>query len=394
MPLVKTLYEPIEVDTDKKTGIRMPVEKLVMILSDKIITDNPSYVIKAYSDENNKEILKNKIVEILDSGGYYYTGGRQQLIDRIFNFMFGYGVLQKYINDGDISDIDGTAYNEFSIMKNGVRHPVDIDFGDEKTFDSYCRLVAVRSGGFLNDDDTHCRTIDLKRKLRINVSIAPRNVSGPAISIRKHRECAYSYGELEKLEMLDKNSRRIIETTAATRKSILFCGKGAAGKTTLLRTFINSLPELERVLVVESDAEIYPNKKFTIEQRTKKTGEGGRPVNLEMLIMDGLTMSLDTYCIGEIVGAEAYSFVKASCTGHRMLGTIHSSGAKEALDRLVSLASGGMSGDSIERVVQSAASGIDMIIYLKEFKVESILGVDGMKGGCPVYGVLYERSSR
>lgn len=394
MPLIKTLYEPIEIDKIKKSGIRVPVEKLVMILSDRIIAENPGHVISAYNDDSNKENLKNKIIEVLDSGGYYFAGGRQQLIDKIFNFMFGYGALQKYIDDQDISDIDGTAYNEFSIMKNGVRHPVDVDFGDEKTFDSYCRLVAVRSGGFLNDDDTHCRTIDLKRKLRINVSIAPRNVSGPAISIRKHRENAYSYDELEKLGMLDKNSRGIIESAAPTRKSILFCGKGAAGKTTLLRTFINSLPELERVLVVESDAEIYADKKFTIEQRTKKPGEGGRPVNLEMLVMDGLTMSLDTYCVGELVGPEAYSFVKASCTGHRMLGTIHSSDAKEALDRLVSLASGGMSGDSIERVAQSAASGIDIVIHLKQFKVDSILGIDGMKGKSPVYETLYERSGR
>lgn len=391
MPLVKSLYEPIDKCTDKNMGIAVPIEKLVMILSAKIIKDNPDYVLKAYIDENDRENLKVRIIEVLDAGSYYYTGGRQALIENIFDFMFGYGALQKYIDDCDISDIDGTAYNEFSITKNGVRCPVDINFGDEKTFGTYCRLVAVRSGGFLNEDDTHCRTTDLKKKLRINVSIPPRNVSGPAISIRKHRAYAYSYAELEQLGMLDHKSRKIIEETATTDKSILFCGKGAAGKTTIMRTFINSLPELERVLVVESDAEIYPDKKFTIEQKTKKSGEGGRPVDLEMLIKDGLTMSLDTYCIGEVVGPEAYSFIKASCTGHRMLGTIHSAGAAEALERLVSLASGGLSGDSVERVMEAAVSGINMIIYLKSFKVFSIIRVTGLDNGKLQYTYLYER---
>ena len=394
MPLVKTLYEPIEKDHKKRSGITVPIEKLVMMLSEKIIIENPDYIIKAYTDDIGKESLKNKITEILDSGGYYYTGGRTELINRIFNFMFGYGALQKYIDDGDISDIDGTSYNEFSITKNGIRQEIDINFGDEKTFDTYCRLVAVRSGGFLNDDDTHCRTTDLKRKLRINVSIPPRNISGPAISIRKHRNRAYTYEELEQLGMLDEDSRRILETAAPTEKSILFCGKGAAGKTTILRTFINSLPELERILVVESDAEIYPDKKFTIEQRTKKPFEGGRPVNLEMLIKDGLTMSLDTYCIGEIVGPEAYSFIKASCTGHRMLGTIHSSGAGEALDRLVSLASGGMTNDSIERVMEASVAGIKLIVYLKKFAVVSIFEIKGISGGQPEYEYLYERCNQ
>lgn len=391
MPLVKTLYEPIETNDRKYSDNAVPIEKLVMMLSEKIIIENPDYIIRAYANEDNIENLKSKIIEMLDSGGYYQTGGRKELINRIFNFMFGYGVLQKYIDDGDISDIDGTSYNEFSITRNGVRQEIDINFGDEKTFDTYCRLVAVRSGGFLNDDDTHCRTTDFKRKLRINVSIPPRNVSGPAISIRKHRDRAYSYDELEKLGMLDKESRKIIESAAPTEKSIIFCGKGAAGKTTLLRTFINSMPKLERILIVESDAEVYADKKFTIEQRTKKPGEGGRPVDLEMLIKDGLTMSLDTYCIGEVVGPEAYSFIKASCTGHRMLGTIHSSGAGEAIDRLVSLASSGMTHDSIDRVKEAAVAGINIIVYLKKFVVESIFEISGISEGQPTYEYLYER---
>ena len=385
-----SFFEPIEKEI-KKTDIAIPIEKLVMLLAGKIISDDPGYVIKAYTNEKDKENLENKIIELLDTGGYYYRGGRQELIIRIFDFMFGYGALQKLIDDEDISDIDGTAYNEFSITVNGIRKPVDIDFGDEKTFGTYCRLVAVRSGGILNEDDTHCRTTDIDRKLRINVSIPPRNVSGPAISIRKHRNTAYKYQDLELLGMLDGKSRELLESAASTEKSILFCGKGAAGKTTILRTFINSLPMLERVLVVESDAEIYPDKHFTIEQRTKKPGEGGRPVDLEMLIKDGLTMSLDTYCIGEIVGSEAYSFIKASCTGHRMLGTIHSSSAEEALGRLVSLASGGRKNDSISRVMEAAASGIGMVVYLKKFKVISILEINGNKEGHPCFNYLYEK---
>ncbi|MDX1357381.1 MAG: ATPase, T2SS/T4P/T4SS family [Clostridia bacterium] len=394
MPLVKSLYEPFEKITSKGMEIAVPVEKLVMMISEKVISENPGYVIRAYADEADRETLEIKIIEVLDSGSFYYRGGRQDLIDRIFDFMFGYGALQKYIEDEDISDIDGTAYSEFSITRNGVREPVSIDFGDEKTFGTYCRLVAVRNGGFLNEDDTHCRITDIKRKLRINVSIPPRNVSGPAISIRKHRNKAYMIEDLKNLGMLDDESMDILKNAAPTDQSILFCGKGAAGKTTLLRSFINSLPVLERVLVVESDAEIFPDKKFTIEQRTKKPGEGGRPVDLETLIKDGLTMSLDTYCIGEVVGPEAYSLIKASCTGHRVLGTIHSSGPEEALDRLVSLAAGGMERDSIDRVMESAVSGIDMIIYLKQFKVEKIIRISG-KEDCKIhYEYLYERKCK
>lgn len=271
MPLIKTFYEPIDKRERSNSKISMPVERLVMMITDEIIQEKPYFVINAYSDEEKKTSLKTEIISILDRGDYYYSGGREIIVNSIFDFMFGYGVLQKYIDDDDITDIDGTAYNEFSITKNGERIPIEIDFGDSSYFETYCKLISIRSGGFLNEDDTHCRTADIERKLRINVSIPPRNVSGPAISIRKHRKIAYSYADLLTLGMLDEQSMELLKTLGPTESSILFCGKGAAGKTTLMRTFLNDLPELERVLVVESDAEVYPDKKFCIEQRTKKT---------------------------------------------------------------------------------------------------------------------------
>ena len=93
-------------------------------------------------------------------------------------------------------------------------------------------------------------------------------------------------------------------------------------------------------MVVEADAEIYPDKPYCIQQRIKKENEGGRSVTLRDLIKDGLTMSLDTYCIGEIVGDEAWEFVKASFTGHRGIATIHSESAEDTFSRLLILSKG------------------------------------------------------
>jgi len=376
MPTVKTLFEPYKLINQNERSNEIPLEKLAMEIAGEIISDKPYFAMNAFNGAGNNDSLSREILRILDRDNLYFSFKRDELIRGITDFLFGYGALQKYIDDEDISDIDGTGYNEFTIKKSGRRQRIDVDFGDSKSFEIYCRLIAIRSGGFLNEDDTHCRTADLHNRLRINVSIPPRNVSGPAISIRKHRKKAYSLEDLLKMNMLDEESFMILNNLACSNKSIVFCGKGAAGKTTLLRAFLNSLPELERVLVVESDAEIYPDKPFCIEQRTKRPEEGGRPVSLEMLVRDGLTMSLDTYCIGEVVGSEAYSFIKASCTGHRVLGTIHSKNAREAIGRLVSLAAGAGSGDSTERLVESVHTGIDRIVYLKEFRVMEIITVD------------------
>lgn len=392
MPLIKSLYEPIDVEKQNDGSISVPLGKLAMLIAGEIISEKPHLVIGAHADQNKRKIIQREIVKIMDRDSYYHSGGRQSMISGIFDFMFGYGVLQKFIDDDDISDIDGTAYDEFSITKNGKRIAVDVNFGDSQSFGVYCRLMAVRNGGFLNEDNTHCRVADLSRRLRINVSIPPRNVSGPAISIRKHKKKAYTTQQLKQLGMINDNIVDILSNAAQKGKSVLFCGKGAAGKTTILRTFLNWIPEMERVLVVESDAEIYPEKKFCIEQRTKKDGEGGRPVTLEMLIKDGLTMSLDTYCVGEIVGGEAYPFIQASCTGHRVLGTVHSDSAQDALSRIVSLSLRNSQGESVETMMHYAARGIDMVVYLNDFKVENICEIKVSESGKQIQHAVYNRS--
>ena len=178
MPLVKTLFEPIVPPGGKEGKSGISVENLAMKITGEIIEDKPYFVINSFACSEDREGLRREIVRILDRDNLYFSVNRDELIRGIFDFMFGYGALQKYIDDEDISDIDGTRYNEFTIKRLGKRARIDIDFGSTESFETYCRLIAVRSGGFLNEDDTHCRTADIGNKLRINVSIPPRNVSG------------------------------------------------------------------------------------------------------------------------------------------------------------------------------------------------------------------------
>jgi pilus assembly protein CpaF len=291
--------------------------------------------------------------------------------------MFGYGELQQYIEDEDITDIDGTKFNEFSIKKNGIRRTIPVNLGSEKIFDTYCKLIAVRNGGILNENDSHCRVTDEKNRIRINVSIKPRNLTSPSISIRKHRKTSYKIQDLVNLKMIDEKISGFIRHIAHTDSSVLFCGKGAAGKTTLMRTFINILPVMERVLIAESDAEIYPDKPYCIEQRIKKQNEGGRPVTLRDLVRDGLTMSLDTYCIGEIVGDEAWDYIKAAFTGHKCIATTHAESAEDAFTRLLTLCRGANTGENEKTLKEIMAKGINFIFHLKDFKVMEIVEVKG-----------------
>ena len=172
-----------------------------------------------------RSALETAIIKDIDLHRYHLGIDRDELIRKVMDFMFGYGLLQPYIDDEDITDIDGTYYDQFVIKRHGVRSKIPVNFGSEKVLDTYCKLVAIRNGGILNENDSHCRVTDEKYRLRINVSIKPRNISSPAISIRKHRKNSYTIEDLKRLGMLDDELAALLGSLAASDASVLFCGK-------------------------------------------------------------------------------------------------------------------------------------------------------------------------
>jgi len=101
---------------------------------------------------------------------------------------------------------------------------------------------------------------------------------------------------------------------------------------------------------------------------------------LRDLVKDGLTMSLDTYCVGEITGDEAWEFIKAAFTGHRGIATTHSESAEDAFGRLLTLSKGANIGESEKTIKEMLARSIDYIFYLRSFKVDKVIKVTGYKG--------------
>jgi len=394
MPLITTHHQAMfgNLREDGPETRFMDISEITPFLIDQVLKESPGLVADVARGAAESSALESVFTKNLDKCGFYCGLSRDEMIRYVFDGLFGYGSLQRYVEDEDISDIDGTRYNEFAAKKNGKRYRIPVNFNSEKAFETFCRIIAIRNGGILNENDSHCRITDEKYRLRINLSIKPRNLAGPAISIRKHRHASYSMDDLHRIGMLDARSSALLKGFASTDATVVFCGKGAAGKTTLLRAFVNCLPEMERILIAETDAEIFPDKPYCIEQRIKKANEGGRQVTLRDLVKDGLTMSLDTYCIGEITGDEAWEFIKAAFSGHRGLATTHSGSAEDSLSRLLTLSKDADIGESESTIKEMMAESIDIVVFLKDFRVERIIAIKGYerKSGNYLFENLYE----
>jgi pilus assembly protein CpaF len=348
---------------------------LIAQVCGKVLATEPALVADVAAGRVERVILENLIQKAADQeslrAGYYSADLRQQAMD----FLFGYGPLQEFVDDPEITDIDGTGPAEFTIKRHGVRQAVAVSFGNERTYDTFCRLLIIRQGGQINENDSHSRVTDERFRLRINVTVPPRSATVPTVCIRKHRAVALNLQQLAGIGMFPADLIPQLEAICKSDQSVLICGKGASGKTTLLRSMIKAMPILERILIAESDSEIYPEKPYCLVQRIRKHHEGGRPVSLRDLVADGLTMSLDTYCIGEIVGDEALEFIRAAYSGHRCLATTHAESGQDALARLLSLARPATQGESETSLKSMLTKGVDIVIYLKNFQIQELLAV-------------------
>lgn len=348
---------------------------LIPLICNQILTSHPTLVAEVSAGRADSAALEQVIMQTAEQERERAGLTSADLVRDVMDFLFGYGPLQPLIEDESISDIDGTRHFEFTVKRNGVREPIPAQFPDARTYDTFCRLVIIRNGGLINENDSHCRVTDVQNRLRINVTVPPRSLNGPTISIRRHRRKPWRLADLEAVGMLTPENRQLLADMAAGGRTVLFCGKGAAGKTTLLRAFIEAMPPLERVLIAESDSELYPEKPYCLMQRIKKPHEGGRALTLKDLVADGLTMSLDTYCIGEIVGSEAAEFIRAAYSGHRCLGTIHAESAGDAVDRILSLARTASPDESESLMRRMLLRGLDCLVYLQDFCVREIIAI-------------------
>jgi len=377
LPLVKSLHSPVfpKLIYTNKDKYHQSINDIITSITFDILRESPQLVTDVAAGKADPVLLDTAVIRNIDKNRYSLGIPREEIIQKVFEYMFGYGQLQMYIDDQDISDIIGTRYNEWMIIKNGKKIHIDLSFGCEKDFEKFCKLLILRNGGIINENDSHCRVSDEKNRLRINVSIKPRNVLGTSLIIRKHRLHAYTFDELIEIGMLTREIAEFLKACANDRKTIIFCGKGGSGKTTLMRTFINAIPFDDVVLIAESDVELYPDKPYCILQKTKKGNEGGRPLTLWNIVTDGLTMKLDWYVVGELVGHETWEFIKAINTGHSGLASTHAKSCEDALNRLVTLSMSSAILESERTVKDFISKGIDYVVFMKDFKVHQIIEV-------------------
>ena len=112
------------------------------------ISEIISYLINNYSEylsdvDLNKEFVENIVKEKVYAD--YSNLNTDSTINDILNRLFGYHILQKYIDDKEVSDIRVTAYDHIIIKKNGNWQKTSESFCNEEDFLNFVRYCVLKN---------------------------------------------------------------------------------------------------------------------------------------------------------------------------------------------------------------------------------------------------------
>jgi type IV secretion system protein VirB11 len=230
------------------------------------------------------------------------------------------------------------------------------------------RTIAERIAAFTKqavNEETPLLSAAMPHGERFQGVLSPASPSGGAFSIRKQVisdlnlddyvamgafEGVHVRGVRAKPEDLSQLDRELLQKLEdpspqaradflkfAVRNAVtmIISGGTSSGKTTFLNALLKEVPFTERVISIEDTRELKPPQPNYLELVASKGDQGKSRVTVQDLLEASLRLRPDRLFLGEIRGAEAFTFLQAINTGHPgSLTTLHADSTQGAFERI------------------------------------------------------------
>ena len=224
-------------------------------------------------------------------------------------------------------------------------------------------VIASRFGKKL-DADSPIMNLRLPDGSRLAAIIPPVVNPRPLLTIRKFTSRKLKIEDLVGQEFMTAELAAGLREAVRRGDNILVSGGTGTGKTTLVNILADSIPDEERILVIEDTAELAIRKPHVVSAEAQLDTHKST-ITFDDLLKAILRHRPDRIIVGEVRGGEARTLLDALNTGHRgMLATIHANSANGALRRLANLALRGLSNQPQSPVETEIKAGIDFVVHL------------------------------
>jgi type IV secretion system protein VirB11 len=296
--------------------------------------------------------------------------------------------LARWLEQPDITDIFINAPGEVWIENLGGQaqcQPAP-ELTDNALWRLATQIAAMANQGINREHPLLGAT--LPNGARVQIVAPPATRGSMAIAIRKHvvndltledyaLDGAFEHARRAALDEHSDTDRMLqatldegrtadfLRAAVRARKNIIVSGGTSSGKTTFLNALLKEIPTDERLIIIEDTVEVkveHPNAVGLIAVR----GDLGEThVNAEDLLQASLRMRPDRIILGELRGAEAYSFLRAVNSGHPgSITTVHADSPRAAVDQIALMVLQGGANLSRSEIIEYVGGVVDIAVQL------------------------------
>jgi len=211
---------------------------------------------------------------------------------------------------------------------------------------------------------------------RIQFALSPAASSGGGFAIRKQVFRELSLLDFERLGAFARTrlsgagqgakAPEVLAAAVRARQTILISGGTSTAKTTLLNALAKEIPAHERVVTIEDTPELRLPHANQFALIASRGDQGEAQVDMQDLRDASLRLRPDRILIGEIRGAEAWTYLDAISSGHPgSLSTVHASSPALAFTRLARMVLRARMGLTREEILEDLRCAIDLVVQLE-----------------------------
>lgn len=352
----------------------------------------------------SREMTDREILDEIDQlilnrmrDSYISLNEKLQLRQELFYSVRKLDVLQELIEDETVTEIMVNGPDAIFVERGGRLGKWDKSFTSREKLEDVIQQIAGRCNRVINES---MPIVDarLENGARVNAVISPVALNGPILTIRRFPDTPITMDRLIALGSLTCECARFLKALVRARYSIVIGGGTGSGKTTFLGALSDYIPEDERIITIEDNAELKIQGVENLVRLEAKMAnmEGAVSVSIRDLIKTALRMRPDRIVVGEVRGGEAVDMLQALNTGHEgSLSTAHANSARDMFSRLETMTLMGVD-LPLEAIRRQIASGVDILIHLgrmrdKTRKVLEITEVCGYEKNEIITRTLFRR---
>lgn len=262
---------------------------------------------------------------------------KQVFAESILQFL---SPVASYLSDPEVSEVMINGPSQIYVERGGRLELTTATFPSEEAVVAALRNVAQACGKLI-DEFNPILEARLPDGSRVQGVLRPLATSGPYVAIRRFFQARLTQQHLVRSGSLSALAALTLHTLVEGKLNLMISGGTGTGKTSLLNLLTTSVPEGERICVLEDSKEVQVQRPHVVQMEARQADEaaGVERVTIRELFRASLRMRPDRLIIGEIRGSEALDIIQAMVSGHGgCLGTLHASSPEEALMRLETMA--------------------------------------------------------